>query len=425
MVENHKSIKLNQPFANPNSSEGRSSKCYHPSVGLTPRKLSNILSNAENGHSAEYFSLCSEIEEKWPRYATVMGVRKRQVAQLELDVQPNFNQLSENDTSEKKIRIQHSDLIKRFLDKGTLQNSLFNMLDAIGKGVSITEIIWEHGDLWLPSQLIFRPQQWFEYVDPEFIDNKTISPQFPHPLMMKSEGNSFVPLPSNRFIIHEMRLSNSMCSCSGMGRLAAWWYLFYNHTIKDWLGFMEVYGKPLRLGRYSATASEDEKKKLRSALGALGSDGTAIIPDNMIIEFLQNSQGKSSSDIYHSMTKYIDDKITEAVLGQTLTTEVSQGSFAAANVHDRVRNDIATADKNILTQTIKRDLVKPIIDINFGNQKFYPIINFYHDNSLSKKEKIEVLLKLIPLGLDVGQEQIRKLVGLDEPSKQDILKKIL
>ena len=42
-------------------------------------------------------------------------------------------------------------------------------------------------------------------------------------------------------------------------RVVAWMYLFKNYDLKDWVSFCEVYGMPLRLGTYDATASEKDK----------------------------------------------------------------------------------------------------------------------------------------------------------------------
>ena len=45
----------------------------------------------------------------------------------------------------------------------------------------------------------------------------------------------------------------------------------------------------------------------------------------------------------------MNSEISKAVLGQTLTTEIgSTGSYAAANTHMAVRQDIIDADKNLL-----------------------------------------------------------------------------
>ena len=37
-------------------------------------------------------------------------------------------------------------------------------------------------------------------------------------------------------------------------------YLFKNYDLKDWVSFAEVYGLPLRLGKYAPGASEADKE---------------------------------------------------------------------------------------------------------------------------------------------------------------------
>ena len=407
---------LSKPIAYPCASSGRTWQNQHPSIGLTPRKLQHILAQAEQGDSATYFDLCNDMEEKWPRYATVLGVRKRQVASLQLTVEANYTASSgKRDAHERK---QHADLIEEFLQTGFVQNHFISILDALAKGVSITEISWKKGEVWLPEKLTPKPPQWFSYVCPERLEN-VAQQNYDKAIMMRSDARHYQSLAPYRFIVHMPEASPATCHVGGVGRIAAWWYLFYNHSIKDWLRLLEVYGKPFRLGKHAPTASDDEKRRLKNALTSLGSEGSAVIPDNMMIDFLQNAQNKSSSDTYLSMVRYIDERLTEVVLGQTLTTEVRQGSLAAAKVHDGVRHDIAAADAHALIKTLKRDLIKPIIDLNFGVQRHYPILSFKTNELLSGQEKIENILRFIPLGLKVSQEQIRSLIGLQKPSSDD------
>jgi phage gp29-like protein len=123
------------------------------------------------------------------------------------------------------------------------------------------------------------------------------------------------------------------------------------------------------------------------------------------------------------MAHYIDEQITELILGQNLTTEVKQGSLAAATVHDHVRKDIAHADTTHLIRTLERDIIRPLIDLNFGPQTFYPKLSLEPDHSLSRREKIDMALKFIPLGLSVSHEQIRELIGINPPLESDTLLK--
>ena len=58
----------------------------HPSIGLTPERLSGILRQAEFGDPFLYLELAEEMEEKDLHYLAVLGTRKNAVAQLDLVV---------------------------------------------------------------------------------------------------------------------------------------------------------------------------------------------------------------------------------------------------------------------------------------------------------------------------------------------------
>jgi len=64
---------------------------------------------------------------------------------------------------------------------------------------------------------------------------------------------------------------------AGMVCVCAWMYLFKNYAVKDWMGFAEVYGMPLRVGKYASGASRSDGEALIRAVRSLGSDAAGII----------------------------------------------------------------------------------------------------------------------------------------------------
>ena len=70
-------------------------------------------------------------------------------------------------------------------------------------------------------------------------------------------------------------------------------YLFKNYDIKDWVSFCEVFGMPLRLGKYDASASESDKKQLMEAIISLGTDAAGIVPSSTMIEFIESQKTTS------------------------------------------------------------------------------------------------------------------------------------
>ena len=356
----------------------------------------------EAGDARRYLELAEAMEEKYLRYQAVLGVRKRAVSQLEIAVEA---------AGEDAPSRRSADLVTEWLRREELEDELFDLLDALGKGYSVTEILWEtSAKQWLPARLAWRDPRWFTF------DRASQSQ-----LRLRTESDS-EDLPPFKFICHKHRAKSGLPIRGGLARGAAWAYLFTNYALKDWAIFAEVYGQPLRLGKYPPEATQEDKDVLRRAVANIGADAGAIVPTTMLLEFVQasSSGGGKGPDLYRELCRYWDEHVTLAVLGQNLTTEVKGGSFAAAAVHDRVRGDIMRSDARQLAATLNRDLVRPLVNLNFGPQKAYPRLILGLPDEWSK-EKVEAVGAMVDRGLAVGQGQARRKLGVDDPQKEDSL----
>ncbi|HXM89603.1 MAG TPA: DUF935 family protein, partial [Candidatus Acidoferrum sp.] len=215
-----------------------------------------------------------------------------------------------------------------------------------------------------------------------------------------------------KFVTHIAKAKAGLPIRGGLARAAGWAYLFKNYVLKDWVTFTEVFGQPLRVGKYHPGASEQDKQALLNAVSRIGTDAAAIMPESMVIEFTEAHQG--SSELYQSFCEYLDSQVSKAVLGQTLTTEMpkSGGSRAAAQVHEGVRRDILNADARRLSATLARDLVRPIVELNMGPQARYPKIELALPDDGDVKVFAEVVAMLADRGLRVGQKTILDKLGI-------------
>src|SRR5271166_1846329 len=84
----------------------------HPSIGLTPERLSGILRQAEFGDPYLYLELCEEMEEKDLHYLAVLSTRKHAVSQLDVNVKA---------ASESADDIKAADLVRDVLTNGELR----------------------------------------------------------------------------------------------------------------------------------------------------------------------------------------------------------------------------------------------------------------------------------------------------------------
>jgi phage gp29-like protein len=221
------------------------------------------------------------------------------------------------------------------------------------------------------------------------------------------------PLAPFKFVTHFAKAKAGLPIRGGLARAAGWAYLFKNYVLKDWVTFTEVFGQPLRVGKYHPGASEQDKLALLNAVSRIGTDAAAIMPDSMVIEFTEVHQS-GSSELYQSFCQYLDAQVSKAVLGQTLTTEMPNGggSRAAAEVHEGVRRDLLNADARRLAATLARDLVRPIVELNMGAQTRYPKIELGLPDDGDVKVFAEVVAMLADRGLRVGQKTILDKLGI-------------
>ena len=285
---------------------------------------------------------------------------------------------------------------------------LMDILDAVGKGISISEITWGldgQGRNVIEDITWIHPKKLFwDSLDDEI---KICTRDYP-------QG---IPLPDNKFIIHKYKAKSGHPSRAGVLRVVSWMYLFKNYDLKDWVSFCEVFGMPLRLGKYDASASDADKAALMEAIINLGTDAAGIVPSTTSIDFI-DSQKTSSVEIYEKLARYCDEQISKAVLGQTLTSDAGGGSYAQSKTHNEVRKDLTAADANALENTLRRDLIRPLVEFNFGIGTPVPTLQFQTEDSDDLKEVSEIYKTLAcDMGLEIPKSHLYKKFGIPKPEE--------
>ncbi|MCY4030283.1 MAG: DUF935 domain-containing protein, partial [Acidobacteria bacterium] len=375
----------------------------HPAAGITPERLAAMLREAEQpGGADRYLELAEEMEERDLHYLGVLQTRKRQVAQIGVTIEP---------ADDSAQAVEDADLVRAFFEREEVEDELFDVLDSIGKGFSVTEIVWEMSESqWMPARLEWRLPQWFDF-DREGGRYLVRRPD---------RGGEWTELEPWKFVAHQTRAKSGLPIRGGLARIAAWAWLFKTLTIKDWMRFCEAYGMPLRIGKYHETANEKDKEVLWKAVANIAADAAAIIPEGMMIEFVEDRTVQGRSEIYRDLVAYIDQQISIAVLGQTLTTqEGDSGSYSLGQVHDRVRGDIERSDGRQLAATLRRDLVVPIVQLNRGMRDAYPKVVIEREETMDMQALSDALPKLVPLGLPVAVDQVLVRLGLKRPDGND------
>jgi phage gp29-like protein len=369
----------------------------YPADGLNPIRLAAIMKEADQGHPVRQLELAETIEERDPHLIGVLGTRRRSVSQLDIIVDA---------ASSDPLHEKQAEMVRDWLARDELQSELFDMLDAIHKGYSFTEIIWSASEgQWRPERLEWRDPRWFDF------DRRDLTT----PLLL-TEGGQSVPLPGGKFIYNRMPAKSGIPTRSGLSRITAWAWMFKAFTMRDWAIFTQSYGQPIRVGKYGQGASKDDKAALFRAIANVAGDMAAMIPESMKIEFVEAANVGASSGLYENRVAYLDQQISKAVLGQTATTDAIAGGHAVGQEHREVQGDIERADAKQLSATINRDLVKLWIDLEFGPQQDYPRAQIGRQEVKDVKMIVGAVREL---RLPVKKSEMYDLIGVSAPGAGD------
>ncbi|TFF20529.1 DUF935 domain-containing protein [Jiella endophytica] len=362
--------------------------------GLGPERLAAILRQSADGDTRSYLTLAMEMDERYLHYASQLQTRRLAIEGIPVTIE-------HDDKVPKKI----VDAVNDLVEDTRFEEMAGTLTDAIGKGYAVSEIIWDYERGFLrPVDYRWRDQRFFQY------DEATRTE-----LRLRDNGDprNGLALPAAKFLIHEPRTRMGLPIRRGMARPAAWAFLIQSFALKDWASFAEIYGVPLRVGKFGPNASEADKRILLQAVRAIANDAAAIIPAGMEMEFAK-VEGQHGAGVFGGLIDYVDKQVSKLVLGQTMTSD-DGSSKAQATVHNDVRLDIQMADGKQLGQTITRDLVVPFVALNFGPQELYPRAVY----QVAAPEDLEGLknyvTSLVPLGLKVSQREMRERGGLSEP----------
>ncbi len=399
-----------------------------PADGMTPAKLAAIHRAAAEGDSLAYMELAEDIEERDLHYLAVLSTRRRQVSQLPIQVEA---------VSEDPEHERHAELVRRWIKRGVLENALFDMLDAIGKGYSVTEIDWEVGpDGILPRKLEYRSPRWFEVSrgDGETVMMRDLSVEALQQIVPSGlvvvPGAAYpgqiglVPLTRHKFIVHRHRAKSGILLRAGVARVASWAWMYKAFTLRDWAVFVQNYGMPIRVGKYGPSSSPADRDVLWSAVANIAGDCAAIIPDSMIIEFQKMEGTQAAAELYERRCAWLDQQMSKLILGQTTTTDAVSGGHAVAKEHRLVQEDIERADARGLSVSITEQLVALIVAFNFpayisGGGRDVPRVLIGRPDETALDDIVKTLQWLGPQGLTVTAKQLRGRIGFDEPAEGD------
>lgn len=380
----------------------------YPSVGLTPSRLLSFLQAADAGSPQMQFELFDEMLQKWPRLAAVENTRRLALTGLDWEILPAAQ--SPADESSSSVALAATDYCREtLLHIDRFRDVLNHLANAIGYGIAAAELVWENSRL----------------VDVVPVPQSRLTGDVNEPWRLRvltaDDSSAGVALDEHpaKWVVHKPQPRPGRHFDGGLLRASALMYLAQNLSFKDWLIFSQIAGMPLRVAQFEPGTPESDKQELLRMLEALGTDAVAVLGKNIDLKFIESS--RSGQQPYRPLQDYCNTEITILWLGQHLTTDLrGSGSRAAAEIHDRVREDLLVNDIADESQTLRRELLTPLVRARFGDAAPVPVFRRSLIQSVDTKVLADVLAVAVnQLGLTVPTGWIHQALGIPEPKNNE------
>ncbi|MDR5857941.1 DUF935 domain-containing protein [Halomonas eurihalina] len=356
----------------------------HPSKGLTPARLYQILEEAEQGHLKAQSELFDDMEEKDSQIGADLGKRRQLAAELEWQIVPPENP----NAQEKRAADQAAEVFAGL----EVEDLILDLGTGIGHGWANLELPWTRdGAMRLIEQPILRPHSWFR-----------LHPHDQNVITLRDASATGAELWPLGWIQHRHRAKAGYVARMGLHRMLAWPYLFQNYALGDLAELLEVYGLPGVVGKFPRNATDKEKATLMRAVVSMGKDARGIIPEGMAIDFQEAAGKGTSADLYKTMMDWCERAKAKAILGGTLTSGTGEGTNtnALGNVHERGQQSLIRSDVRQYAGAIQRYVLWPMAAMNFGIEQRRRAPRFYLD--LGETEDFKVLASTLPTFVDMG-----------------------
>jgi phage gp29-like protein len=358
---------------------------YNPVKGLTPRKLTPMLDAYETGYLGRAALLWDFIEDRDLLIRNVASKRKKAVSRAQWEV------LTIGDSPE---AMQQKEVLEAFYNNlvatsvlkqnerggmGLLQRQ---MMDAVGKGFAVHEIVWKPMPGRGTSRSLSRRQK--------PAGHKTGSRGATNPTSPTVEGHvlgqfmtaefRFCPLwwfentsGTLKFLENDgeaegqpMRESDWLVTCGeAIMKSTSIAYLFKTLPLGYWLGYAEKFGFPGVHAKTSAARGTTEFAQVEAAVARFMNDFGCVTDPDTLIELIE-AKGGGTNLPFGPLVEYLDRMIAALWRGADLST-ISQGAAGVgASLQGEETNLLQEDDAGLITETFWDQIDKHVLAITLG-----------------------------------------------------------
>lgn len=264
------------------------------------------------------------------------------------------------------------------------------VLNCFLYGFQPMEVIWALDDdkNIIPVDVQAKPTEWFFYVNKDGRNDLRVR--------LKGSGVLGAPVDDMKLIVAHHQYTEKNPYGEKLLSRCFWPVTFKKNGIKYWVMFCEKYGMPHMVAKYTEGLSDDKINEILQGLEDMVQNVVCAVPSSTEIDYHDPVGKAASAKIYQDLIRLMDEQMSKAVLGQTLTTEVTQGggNRALGQVHNEVKNEIVQSDIKIIEKFFKK-LNDIVYFYNFGDKYksndrvgFNILEDYFVDKTLAERDQV-------------------------------------
>lgn len=320
---------------------------FNPIRSLTPQSLSTMLDSFSAGFLREFAIAADKIEERDDILKAVVPKRQKSVSRHGWEI------CTVDDSPE---AARHKEALESFYNsmecthalnrnqRGGFKLLVRQMMDAVGKGLAVHEMLWKPGGSGgLSAEFVFTPLWFFE--------NTTGRLRF-----LQDDYQQYgIDLEPGGWMV---TATDALMPASAV----AW--MFKNLSLKDWVTYCERHGMPGIRGVTSAARGSAEWNEMVDAVTDFASEFAAVMSDAERIEAIDL---KGSGELpYPGLVERMDRALATIWRGADLGTISRGGDSAGASLQGDETDVIEQDDAEMISETLNMQVEPIVLAYQFG-----------------------------------------------------------
>lgn len=331
---------------------------------ITFPRLTAILSSADRGFTESWAELSRRMLRTDSHLASVYETRLVGVAgaRWEIDVGTDGGDDEINALAAKDCRALLEGL-------GDLERFFRMLLDGIGVGYSVHEILWTiRRNLVVPERMEWihpRRFRFDEHYQVYLWDDGRAAGYAPRDQLVQGSGAWGMRLTPDKYVVHIPRVVPDYAPMSGLLQTVArqWWVRQW--AVKYWLMGAELAGNPKAITSVPQETNAATIAEIRDAWEHIAADGVVVLkkPAEVV---LQAPLAQGAASVWAELADRMAADESKAILGSTNNVETAKNGdrATAQSQFDTTIMPRAQADGRAAWTTIERDVFRPFLRFN-------------------------------------------------------------